>query len=336
MVPQSASLDIVKAKIKVTRIRKPSKLKAYLSDQKNDISSRDRFMLSAIKNIVRQNKTFMQSYRGRNIFNAAGKLQLERTLRSKCMSDVRGALAQIEEWIDEEAVTKSVYSYGLMPHTRAAMNKRLVDDTTIIDVVQYFVQLYGDGVAYLEIGVSVGKTFWSVVNAVPNASATALDIEDINPVIAARFELKNSEVFPTTIATDRNTPYRESRYHFGKNNCSISYVAGDVYDAETWRRMQGRKFQVIFSDAAHSPEAILKEWDEITSRGLLDDNGFTVIWDDLVSPGMRAAFDKIAQDAIQRYGLTKQNVCFTHVWGWVGNAEPHHPIGIISTRPFDK
>lgn len=293
-------------------------------------------MLGAIKNIVRQNKKFMQSYRSLDIRHASGKLELESFLMAKCMSDVRSTLNQIENWIDEDAVEKSIYKYGLLPHTRAAMNKPLVKDATIIDVIQYFVQLYGDGVSYLEIGVSVGKTFWSVVNAVPNASATALDIEDMNPVIASHFEFKSSELFPTTIATDRKAPYQESKYCFVKNNCHISYIAGDVYDAETWRRLHGRKFQVVFSDAAHSPAAILKEWDEITSRGLLDEGDFTVIWDDLVSPSMRVAFDKIAQDAIQRYGLTKQNVCFTHLWGWVGNAEPHHPIGIISTRPFSR
>lgn len=293
-------------------------------------------MLGAIKNIVRQNKKFMQSYRSLDIRHASGTLRMEEALIAKCMNDVRGTLMQIEDWIDEGAVSRSVYSYGLLPHTRAAMNKPLIDDITILDAIQYFVQSHGNGVSYLEIGISVGKTFWSVVNAVPNASATALDIEDMNPVIAKQFEIKSSEIFPTTIATDRKTPYQESKYYLARNNCSISYVAGDVYDAETWRRLDGRKFQVIFSDAAHSPAAILKEWDEITSRGLLDENGFTVIWDDLVSPSMRVAFDKIAQDAIQRFGLTKQNVCFTHLWGWVGNAEPHHPIGIISTRPFNK
>jgi hypothetical protein len=123
-----------------------------------------------------------------------------------------------------------------------------------------------------------------------------------------------------------------SRYIY--DNKSVVYVAGDVFDEAMWDVFKGQKFSLIFSDAFHSPEALRFEWQQISERSLLDPKGFTMVWDDLGSREMRKAFNDIAVDCCHRYNLKPNNACLTHVNGWVGAAEPFHPIGIISTQGF--
>ena len=98
--------------------------------------------------------------------------------------------------------------------------------------------------------------------------------------------------------------------------------------------MDGQKFSLVFSDAFHNPDAIRWEWRLLKERSLLDERGFTIVWDDLNYTEMRKAFEEIAADCCAQYGLSSKNVCYTEVRGWVGTEEPPHPIGIISSNGF--
>ena len=75
----------------------------------------------------------------------------------------------------------------------------------------------------------------------------------------------------------------------------VWYITQDVFDEECWARLQGRKFNFIFSDAFHRPEGLMYEWRMIERYNLLDRDEFVIVWDDLGGI-MSLAFDRIAAE----------------------------------------
>jgi len=68
----------------------------------------------------------------------------------------------------------------------------------------------------------------------------------------------------------------------------IYYLAGDIYDESCWSKLQGRKFNIIFSDALHIPDAPLYEFKMLKKYNLLADK-FMIFWDDL-NHGLERSF----------------------------------------------
>ena len=120
----------------------------------------------------------------------------------------------------------------------------------------------------------------------------------------------------------------------GCHDNRISIVSGDEFDESLWNVLQGQKFNLIFSDALHTPEALIYEWGKLQSLRLLNPAGFTMIWDDLYARGMRRAFDTICKDAYDTMGVRPTQCAFLHLPGWIGHHEPPHGIGMISSDGF--
>jgi hypothetical protein len=243
---------------------------------------------------------------------------------SSSVAQNRRTLALIPKWLDEEVYQNSIFNYGLPPHIRAFIDDPIDNTPTYSDLIVHLARST-NSLRYLELGPSVGKNLFQVASAVQNAELLAVDIEDINPVLAGRLAPLEAHTWETAPGSKRAKPSIHSVYQLGTNR--VEYIAGDLFDQATWNRLRGRKFNLIFSDAFHSPEALVMEWGHIQQLDLLADGPLALVWDDLTSPGMRDAFYAIAADVTKiRKGVKVSLELFQ---GWVGKRERLHPIGII-------
>jgi len=247
------------------------------------------------------------------------RLPLESAVRRN-----RRALAAVSSWIDEDVYQASVFRYGLPPHIRPFIDDPIDESPSYSDLIVHLAMQMGH-VRYLELGPSVGKNFFQVAKAVSNAELVAIDIENINPVLERQLTFVGREEWESardSIRTERST---QTTYTLESNR--IDYIAGDLFDRSTWNRLVGRKFNVIFSDAFHSPQGLATEWERILQLELLCDGPVALIWDDLGHAAMRRTFYEIAVNIRQlRPGA---QVSLELLQGWVGKRERLHPVGII-------
>lgn len=274
-------------------------------------------MLQTIKNIPALRRLYYT-------WNAPISLKRFTPSLESAVEKNRSSLALIPRWLDEQVYQKSIFQYGLPPHIRAFIDEPIDDSPTYSDLIVHLASGIPQ-LRYLELGPSVGKNFFQVAKAVQGAELVAVDIEDINPILDEQFMLKGRESWQTMTGSKRTGLSTETIYDLDGNR--IAFIAGDLFDRLTWDRMRGRKFNLIFSDAFHSPDALIMEWENITRLELLADGPFAMVWDDLTSQGMRNAFYRIAAE-IQRE-RSSAVVSFELFRGWVGKREPPHPIGIV-------
>ena len=91
-----------------------------------------------------------------------------------------------------------------------------------------------------------------------------------------------------------------------------------------------KKYDFVMSDAMHTKEGIISEYENIISGSL--NSNFIIYYDDLDFPELLNAAKKIANDLSKNH----QNLSFFTFWisGWVGNHEKMHKNGIISNLPI--
>jgi hypothetical protein len=248
---------------------------------------------------------------------------------AKHVDSNRRALQQVNNWIDEDAMSKSFFSYGVPEFLKPAINKPVGDALTYTDLMSLIAEKYLQQVNYLEIGVSVGKNFYQMLNSLDRASYTAFDIEEINPVLAGLL-VKGAR-------TEWDTPgksikkNRSSLSEFSFRDKKIDYISADVWDSNSWGKMEGKKFNMVFSDALHTPEAILFEFEMLVKYRLLDEQRFVIVWDDLVGK-MQKSFFRIIRKYNEAYGI--KDIYLLEINGWVGENEGPHSVGIISNFAF--
>ena len=241
----------------------------------------------------------------------------------------RESLQLVGDWIDEEAFARSYFKYGVPDFIKAVINKPIGNTPTYTDLMALLVERYFPGqINYLEIGVSVGKNFFQLLNALNNASFTAFDIEEINPVLADRLTRGLRTEWDTP--SDSIKKNRSSLSQFSYNNKAVNYLSADVWDTNSWAKMEGNKFNIVFSDALHTPQAILFEFEMLVKYRLLDER-FIIVWDDLVGK-MKQSFFKIIRKYNTVYDI--KDIYLLDINGWVGENEAPHTVGLISNFAF--
>jgi hypothetical protein len=243
---------------------------------------------------------------------------------SRAVRKNRETLRLVSRWIEEDVYQASIFQYGLPPQIRNYIDESIDDTPTYSDLIVHLAGGLSD-LRYLELGPSVGKNLFQVAMAVRNAELLAVDIEDINPILESRLAFKSREAWKTMPGSKRVGLSTQTTYDLEGNR--VEYIAGDLFDRATWERLRGRKFNLIFSDAFHSPDALLLEWENVSRLRLLAEGPFAMVWDDLNSKEMREAFCNIATQ-IQRVrpsAVTSLEL----LSGWVGKRERPHPIGIV-------
>jgi hypothetical protein len=236
----------------------------------------------------------------------------------------RQTLQLVDNWIDDKAFAASVFNYGVPDFIKQVINKPIGDTVTYTDLMTRIAKKYFDHVNYLEIGVSVGKNFFQLLKALDRASLTGFDIEEINPVLGHQLSFLQKSEWPTPRGSVKKKNSSLNTYTAGDKN--VAYLSADVWDEASWEKLKGNKYNIVFSDALHSPKAILFEFKMLEKYQLLDDR-FVIVWDDLVGK-MQDSFYKIIRRYNEVYGI--RDIYLLKVNGWVGEHEEPHTVGIIS------
>jgi hypothetical protein len=166
------------------------------------------------------------------------------------------------------------------------------------------------------------------LNAHEKANFTGFDIEDINPVLERRMGLISKKEWITPPDSIKKNPSYLNTYSYKGND--VQYLCADVWDENSWSKLEGNKHNLIFSDALHSPEAILFEFKMLVKYKLLD-RDFVIVWDDLVGK-MRNSFYRIIRKYNETFNIKEINLI--DINGWIGEHEKMHSVGLISSFNF--
>ena len=234
-------------------------------------------------------------------------------------------------WLSEEKLSKSYYNYGVPKEILRLLDLNVGEEITYTDLIVYYSRKF-DIVNYLELGVSVGKNFTQVASSFKNSFLTGFDIENINTPLLEKFKYLSDEVWDTMPNSKRLEKSTLTHFKFNTNN--IDYLAGDIWDENSWKKLCKKKFNIIFSDALHEPKALLWEYEMIKKYSLLADK-FIYIWDDL-NNGLENSFEDIADDLKKSKNLNRENIYLIKINGWLGKNYPFkHDVGIISNIKLD-
>jgi len=245
----------------------------------------------------------------------------------------RKVLSSVDNWIDDYTYEHSVFGYGLPQSIRPYINDQIDLRPSYSDLLVCLGKGVTGKLRYLELGPSVGKNLLQMLSGTCDGELTAVDIEDVNPALSRRLRMVSVEEWPGMEGSKRIQCGRRTEFEFVPNRNRLSYIAGDLFDPATWQQLRGRTFNLVFSDAFHSGEALRMEWKYISELELLDREGFTMVWDDLTSAEMRNAFEAIVAAMKEKYQPGSVSAHLEFFQGWVGRRAPLHPIGIARLVP---
>ena len=176
-----------------------------------------------------------------------------------------------------------------------------------------------NNIIYLEIGTSVFKNFQQIENNLENATLYGYDMNELIPSIMEKYNLKQKE----NINTGQN-------YYHSKGKNEIYYFKNNVLSkdgADIFKKLLDEKVNVIFSDALHSKEGILSEYENIIKSNLSDN--FYYYFDDLNMYDVEEGVNEIYKDLKS----VNPNIKYYSFWtyGWIGQYEKLHKIGLITT-----
>lgn len=242
----------------------------------------------------------------------------------------RRILSEIPNWIDGNAFRNSWFDYGIPPYIRDKINKSLNEELTYTDLMIALAHNHFKELNYLEIGVSVGKNFYQVLRSFPKGNFVGFDIEEINPILAEKMSFVTEEKWKTSHSSIKKNDSSMKQFVHEQN--PVEYLCGDVWDDNSWKKLAGRKFNLVFSDALHSAQAITFEFEMLVKYELLADR-FIIFWDDLHGK-MKKSFLNIGKKYDQQYRI--EEVFLIDINGWIGQHEAKHPVGIISNFILQK
>lgn len=240
----------------------------------------------------------------------------------------------------------SCFNYGLPEYVFHLIDKPICDDITECDLICHFMSQFKHPVHYLEIGVSVGKTFFQILKYVQSLglvggkhTMSCLDIEQINPVLYDRLCENNGELHNERIPSNHvHGSVRDADYvdvsTWKYKNVDVTYFESDEFNKDIWPIMNSTHnipYNVIFSDALHEPSALIEEYYNLKNNSMIDPEGFIYCFDDLEEDEdhgkMWAAVKQIHIDMSHHF-VGVQLKHFT-VNGWLGEHESKHHFGVL-------
>jgi len=215
-----------------------------------------------------------------------------------------------------------VNTYGIPGHIFTKIDKKINNFPTYSDLFLFFSSYLSEKINYLEIGVSVLKNF---VQLNANFESANLVAYDINPIAPSSKELFNNKM----LESNSNIFYGSNKV----NNNELIYFKGSVLDSDDTELFNSRikhKYNFIFSDALHEPDAVMKEYQNIIKDNL--DDEFILYFDDLDFEGLNLTVKNIFTDLKK----SRDKIYFTtfYINGWIGQHEKLHKNGVISTINF--
>ena len=228
----------------------------------------------------------------------------------------RETLKTIESFIDDKDYYGSPDNYGLPQQVYHLIDLPIDNQLTYVDLMMFLQSHFkNETIKYVEIGVSVLKTFYQVSQFLSNSKIYAFDINEPNPTIVKKFDLASDDGQLRQYTTQNNT---------------ISYFQGDVFNTEDFDKFKshvGSKVNIIFSDAQHTGLGLASEYINFIKDSL--DEDFILYYDDLGGEAMRTIFFDIASDIHKKRKNTSS--ALVEVNGWLGQHEHAHLNGIVTS-----
>ena len=242
----------------------------------------------------------------------------------------RAALDHVPRWVSDETYDGAIAGYGLPASVKNLIDRDLGDEPTYTDLLVHEATHLRSPVRYLEIGTSVGKNLYQLLSALRSAHLVALDLEDVSPVLRSFLgeQVKRLDTWPTPAGSLRSAAAYLDSYPDALGSNVVDYLCADEWDDEAWARLSGRHFNLILSDAEHSPEAIRHEASMLLRHDLLDPTGFIMVWDDLGDTRTDAFIDTWERIR-DRYALPDRSLRMGMIRGWLGVNEPPHLVGLV-------
>jgi len=233
----------------------------------------------------------------------------------------RNCLKQVNPIINKEDWNKSNDQYGLPPHAYPLINLPIDNNLTYADLLAYLSNKYlKKNIKYVEIGVSVLKTFFQMCNSLKNSDLYAFDINQINPVVEKKFE-----------KLDEHDNIKTYNYETNK----LHYFKGDIFNHKQlndFEKYLSGKVNVIFSDAHHSGEGLKSEYDNLIQNILAEE--YILYYDDLENVNMRKVFFEIGKK--EKNKNKKVQIALIKINSWLGNHQHQHLNGVITTLDLKK
>jgi hypothetical protein len=248
----------------------------------------------------------------------------------------RSALSKVDYWLNDDILGKSVWGYG-NPFKDPYHVNYIKYHITYSDLIVFLSTFLKTKVSYLEIGVSFGKNLFQLSDSFNESTLVGIEIESLNPVLDKFYNSKEvlASRKPESIeAMDKTLKVHHPEFaKYKYNTNTIYYLADNLLNPRIWDNLSSFKFNLIFSDAWHSPEALEHEIDMLIKNNLIDEQGFIMIWDDL-GGDMTDKFFELTSKLISHYKLNSYERFITDVNGMIGYAA--HPIGIFSSLKISR
>jgi len=256
----------------------------------------------------------------------------------------RAILKTISSWIDPETYKNSRSQYGIPDYILDLMDKDVGPEVTTADVLTYVAKAklkmqLNQRINYLELGISVGKTFVQVGNVGDSGTLATIDLEKPTPVLLGLFDDANMQsswryYFIGSAPRKDNDTFTTYTAKIGGHSNQVLYVSGDVRDEQSWLPLNQAKvrYNIILSDAAHDPASILDEIYYLLRYDLIDHSTFFLLYNALGND-MTKAFAKIFLTLQEKFPVLDEdkNIKLLRVRNWLGTNEGHALNGMIST-----
>ena len=267
----------------------------------------------------------------KNLMHYQDKCQFEPELMNNIIQHNRNLVNKNFEIVNKKIMQESHFGYGipaqLYSNDNFKLNNPINNDITYTDVICYFSNKLKN-IRYLELGVSVGKNIYQLVNYLNESYLVGFDLEEINPLLKEKFNSENvsKEKWEKGIFLKPTGPSYTQNMKYKSN--TIDYLASDIYDESGWEKLRNKQFNLILSDASHTPGAILFEFKMMEKYNVFNKDSFVIFWDDLGGE-MTDSFLSIISQMKKKYNVKRSNCYVLELSGWIGQQEFKHQIGII-------
>ena len=244
----------------------------------------------------------------------------------------RAVSRQVDSWVIPELLANSIFRYGVPADLEALLDLPLDAECTHADLLVYLGRRMPHPLKYLELGVSVGKTFWQMMNNCGPCECWGFDIEELTPVLKSRLLEQSREEWPSPPGSIKKTASSITRLLHRETGSQITYLCADIFDEKAWGRLAGQQFNLVLSDALHTASALEFEWAHLIQPDVLHPSEVMIMWDDL--NGEMKSWFLGKQPAIgQQLGVAPANVRTLFLNGWLGRREFPHRLGLALKSP---
>jgi len=211
-------------------------------------------------------------------------------------------------------------NYGIQNYIYNNLENEIDLFPTYTDILVLLLkELNVEDIIYLEIGTSVFKNFQQIENSLTDSILYGYDMNDLIERIQKKYNLESM--------TEEGS--NQEYFHSEEKN-EIFYFKNNVLSekgAEVFKNLLKDKINVVFSDALHSEEGIISEYENIVRNNLSKE--FIYYFDDLNMNDVQSGVEKVFKDI----KIKNEKARFYSFWtyGWIGQYEKLHKIGLITT-----